>query len=119
MCHFIVPDYTVLGIQYLMRHDSVLIRIYNLRVNADLARILRVDGQVTQVSLRNSHQRDIADDAVGCPVIVIVKVAARELRDDTHGQLLSLLFLIDEGRNIEECRIISGAPRACSLAVNP
>ena len=65
-------------------------------VSLDIHRtiILCQDGQVFQMRIRHSHQRHVTDDSRRCPVVVVVEITARELCDDTHGQLLLLLFLV-------------------------
>ena len=88
----------------------------DLSFNHHRSIILRSYGQISQMSIGNRHQCHITEDATGRPIIVVVEITARELGDDTHGQLLFTptssppLKGGKEIRDIEERRVIAGTP---------
>ena len=88
-----------------MRHRCFLLVGHN-GLDIHFARVLCAYGQVAQVGVWHSHQFHIAEDAAGCPIVVVVEVAATKLSDNPHGQLLLRLFLVDEGSNVEEGGIV-------------
>ena len=75
--HLVGSDLPSLGIQYLVFHDGSL--SYDDCFHTHLSRILRPDSQVGKMRLGNGHQRHIAKNAIRCPVVIVVEVAAGEL----------------------------------------
>ena len=74
------------------------------------------------MSLGNSEERDIADDAHRGPVVEAVELIALKLAVDAHGQLLRLTTgsaLRQIGGQVEEAGIIATLPRADILIVKP
>ena len=67
------------GIKYFVHHRSSLVCMLDLGFNRHLASVLRADGQVSEMGSGHGHQRDVAEDATGCPVVVVVEIAAPEL----------------------------------------
>ena len=51
----------------------------DLGLNHHFAIIFCADGQVSEMGSGHGHQRDVAEDATGRPVVVVVEIAAAEL----------------------------------------
>ena len=102
-----------------MTYGSVLVAIGNLRVNTHFSAILCCDGKVGEMCLGNGEEGHVAKDAAWSPVVVVVEVAAWELRHDAHGKLLLLLLHVDEVGDVEQGGVVSRAPFARLLAVYP
>ena len=74
----------------------------------------------------HGHECDVAEDTAGSPVVVIVEVAAVELCDDAHGQLLcripSLAFLLRGDEvvgDVENGGVVSRMPGVHIAVVDP
>ena len=117
--HFIGADKAACSVVDFMLHLSALADVSDIRADHHLTRILRPDGQVAYMRFRHSHQRHIPEDAIGRPVVIIIEIAATELRDDTESQCLRPSLLVNIGRNVEDGGVIARAPCPHNLTVHP
>ena len=96
-------------IEDLMADYRSLFVIGYLDIYHDLTRVACPNRQVGEMRLGHCHQRHVTEYAARCPVVVVVEVAATELRDDPHGQLLFALSFQIVG-DVEDGCIVSRAP---------
>ena len=79
-------------------------------LHAHFARVASVDSEVGEMCGRHRHQCHVAKNTVGCPIVVVVEIAASESRNHTHGNFLHLRILVDVGRDVEDGSVIGRTP---------
>ena len=79
MLYFCRAHKVTLLVEYLMFYLSALATICDIGRHVHLACVLGSYGDVLQMCLRHGHECHVAEDAVGCPVVIVVEVTAREL----------------------------------------
>ena len=84
-------NHFALGIEDFVGYAGVFIAIGNNGININRTIVLGMDGKIRKMGVGHCHKGYIAEDSVGRPVVIIIEIAARELRDYTHGEFLFTL----------------------------
>ena len=78
MVYFCAAYLVAHSIEYLVSDGGSLIGIGDVGFYHHLACVFGADSDIFQMGVRHSHQGYVAEDAIGCPVVIIVEVATGE-----------------------------------------